>query len=176
MNQPSAAPTRPHRRPVLSALGIIGGVLAGLGITVLLQQYGVRPMTRGLLITGVVVGALTGIALPTVARLLALSRARTPVAATIPAASDRSADETPPVPGWVATHEVPPEGMWAWESPDPASQPSTSLEAGLPVRLDEQREGWAHVTCSTGWTTWVDARQLVPHPEKTSAPPASGQS
>lgn len=31
----------------------------------------------------------------------------------------------------------------------------------LPVQVLEENTGWAHVRCSNGWETWVDARLLV---------------
>jgi hypothetical protein len=41
-------------RPRLSAAGLLGGLLAGAGIVVLLQQYAVAPLTRSLAIEGLV--------------------------------------------------------------------------------------------------------------------------
>lgn len=59
------------------------------------------------------------------------------------------------------THLVPGTGVAAWDVPDPARAPVAQLDPGLPVRLFEQRpDGWAHVGCSNGWSTWVDGRLL----------------
>jgi hypothetical protein len=81
-----------------------------------------------------------------------------PRAATGPAASEPA----PPI--WRPTHVVPATGMSAWDEPDPESEPAATLDPGLAVRVDEVDTGWAHVTFSNGWTCWVDAAQLEPHP------------
>lgn len=60
----------------IKPLGIIAGILFGLGVAVLLQQYGVAPMTTGLLITWLIIGVIVGIALPTGAFMLARNRAQ----------------------------------------------------------------------------------------------------
>lgn len=63
---------------------------------------------------------------------------------------------------FVPTHLIPAEGMAAWDVPDPARVPIAHLDPGLPVRLFEQRpDGWAHVGCSNGWSTWLDGRLLA---------------
>jgi hypothetical protein len=40
--------------------------------------------------------------------------------------------------------------------------------AGLPVQLEAERDGWASVRCSNGWSGWVDGRRLEPHAAPTS--------
>lgn len=60
------------------------------------------------------------------------------------------------------THQVPPGGLPAWETPDPAATPVATLDAGLDVMVVEQAGyGWARVVCSNGWSAWVDGRQLM---------------
>ncbi|MDX1612386.1 MAG: hypothetical protein R3185_08445 [Candidatus Thermoplasmatota archaeon] len=54
----------------ISPLGILSGLIAGLALAVLLQQYGVRPLTTGWLILWAVIGIGLGVALPTVGYLL----------------------------------------------------------------------------------------------------------
>lgn len=50
--------------PRITIAGLFGGLLAGVGITVLLQQYGVTPLTQSLAITGAVAGLVVGIVVP----------------------------------------------------------------------------------------------------------------
>lgn len=69
------------------------------------------------------------------------------------------------------THVVPPDGLPAWEAPDPA-RPTDPLDALLPVQLAERQGDWAYVVCSNGWAAWVDGRLLVSVPR---TPPAPGQ-
>lgn len=72
-------------------------------------------------------------------------------------------------PGFRPTHVVPPRGMPAWETPDPA-RPTVPLDALLPVQLVKRRGDWAHIRCANGWAAWVDGRRLVAVPED---PPAA---
>jgi hypothetical protein len=63
---------------------------------------------------------------------------------------------------FVATHAVPEGGTRAWREPDPALAAEATLAAHLPVQVLESRpNGWAHVVCANGWSTWVDGRALV---------------
>ncbi|MFF4546961.1 hypothetical protein [Streptomyces sp. NPDC001435] len=73
-------------------------------------------------------------------------------------------------PGFRPTHVVPPDGMPAWEAPDPA-RPTLPLDPLLPVQLVERRGDWGHIRCANGWSAWVDGRYLVAVPED---PPAAG--
>lgn len=59
----------------LKPLSIISGLLFGLGLAVLLQQYGVRPMTTGWLILWIVIGLVIGIAIPTIGHAVGKKRA-----------------------------------------------------------------------------------------------------
>lgn len=68
--------------------------------------------------------------------------------------------------GITATHLVPAGGVDAWTAPDPEKQPENKIEAGQPVEVLEETTGWAHVRCTNGWETWVDASKL----EKLSTP------
>ncbi|MCH0566612.1 hypothetical protein [Streptomyces sp. MUM 2J] len=69
-----------------------------------------------------------------------------------------------PTPGFRPSHVVPPDGMPAWEAPDPA-RPTVSLDPLLPVQLTERRGDWGHVLCANGWSAWVDGRLLVTVPQ-----------
>lgn len=59
----------------LKPLSIISGLLFGLGLAVLLQQYGVRPMTTGWLILWLAIGLVVGIAIPTIGHAVGKKRA-----------------------------------------------------------------------------------------------------
>jgi hypothetical protein len=59
------------------------------------------------------------------------------------------------------THVIPTGGLAARAASDPAEPVVATLDPGLAVRLLERRDdGWAHVTCSNGWSAWVDGRRL----------------
>ncbi|MFF3849156.1 hypothetical protein [Streptomyces sp. NPDC002328] len=68
-------------------------------------------------------------------------------------------------PAFRPTHVVSPQGMPAWEAPDPA-RPTVPLDPLLPVRLMERRGDWGHVLCANGWSAWVDGRRLVAVPQE----------
>jgi hypothetical protein len=69
------------------------------------------------------------------------------------------------------THHVPDGGIASWSSPDPQRGADGRLAGGLPVRLLEENTGWAHVRCTNGWETWVDARLLVAGASGGTSPP-----
>ena len=77
---------------------------------------------------------------------------------------------TTPSPGFRPTHVVPPNGMPAWDEPDPARS-TVSLDALLPVLLEERLGDWARVRCANGWAAWVDGRLLVAVPRDPPAAP-----
>ena len=56
-------------RPRITVAGLLGGLLAGAGIVVLLQQYAVTPLTRSLAIEGLVIGLVVGLVLPSLVRV-----------------------------------------------------------------------------------------------------------
>jgi hypothetical protein len=62
---------------------------------------------------------------------------------------------------WVPTHVVPAGGLPTWTAPDPTSDSSDTLDAGVEVVLVSEHEGWGEVLCSNGWSCWVDVNQLV---------------
>ncbi|MFE9775185.1 hypothetical protein ACFYOV_26620 [Streptomyces sp. NPDC005931] len=78
---------------------------------------------------------------------------------------------TTPAAGFRPTHVVPPDGMPAWEEPDPG-RPTADLDPLLPVLLAERLGDWGRVVCSNGWTAWVDGRLLVAVPADPPAPDA----
>jgi RsiW-degrading membrane proteinase PrsW (M82 family) len=68
-------------------------------------------------------------------------------------------------------HRVPPEGIPAWATPDPAG-PTTPLAGGLDLLLVQRIGDWAQVRAVNGWTGWVDARRLtVTAPAPPRVPP-----
>ncbi|MFJ3307108.1 hypothetical protein ACIPSA_29120 [Streptomyces sp. NPDC086549] len=73
--------------------------------------------------------------------------------------------------GFRPTHVVPPNGMPAWEAPDP-TRPTVPLDPLLPVQLVERRGDWGNIRCANGWSAWVDGRYLVAVPDD---PPATGE-
>lgn len=77
-------------------------------------------------------------------------------------------------PDFSPTHVVPPNGLAAWETPDP-SRPTVCLDALLPVRLVDRRGDWGRVVCANGWSAWVDGRLLVavPRPPPAATAPLS---
>lgn len=50
---------------IVRPLGIVSGLVFGLGLAILLQQYGVTPFTTGSLVLWLVIGLAVGILLPT---------------------------------------------------------------------------------------------------------------
>jgi hypothetical protein len=161
---PTSVPSGAVRRsPVAVApLGLLGGVVAGVGSAVLVQQYGIRPMTLSLLLAGMVFGAVIGIVLPTLGR--AMAPAPSPAGPAPVAATGGT-----PVAGWAPTHQVPETGTWAWAAPDAAAQPFTSLAPSTEVQVLTRSDNWAQVRAVNGWEGWVDLRQLHPH----APPPTS---
>jgi len=67
-----------------------------------------------------------------------------------------------PAPAWYPTHTVPASGTNAWSEPNAAAPPVSMLDPHLPIRVDAWQGEYAHVTCSNGWTCWVDGRVLHP--------------
>ncbi len=63
-----------------------------------------------------------------------------------------------PAGGWAPSHSVPPQGLRAWNAPDPSGPVVANLAPGLPIQVAEVRGAWARVICSNGWTGWIDGR------------------
>jgi hypothetical protein len=78
----SAGIARVGWKPRISVLGSLGGLLLGLGVVVLLQQYGKLYPTTPILVGGVVAGVLLGgLVIPSLFRLLAVARINRKIAA-----------------------------------------------------------------------------------------------
>lgn len=83
--------------PRVGGAGVLGGLLGGLCVAVLLQQFGVYPLTVALLIEGLVGGLIIGILIPSLVRIRSVMR----VNAAIGRAEQRLAQArgtTPPPP------------------------------------------------------------------------------
>jgi len=66
-----------------------------------------------------------------------------------------------PDPGWKPTHVVNGRGLPAWDEPDPSKPVATQLTPWLELQVIGEVGDWAHVMAVTGWTGWVDSRQLI---------------
>lgn len=77
--------------------------------------------------------------------------------------------------GFVATHVAPPDGLQAWDAPDPTRPVVAQVQPGVRMQLMEQRGAWGHVLFSNGWSGWVDARRLVAAPAPGQPPQAAPQ-
>jgi hypothetical protein len=64
---------------------------------------------------------------------------------------------------------IPVGGLPVWATPDPATQPTTRAQPGLPVQVLEYANGWAKISFSNGWVGWADARAFAP----PAGPPAA---
>jgi hypothetical protein len=85
----------------------------------------------------------------------------------------RTPPQPPAAPVWQPTNVVGPAGLPAWTNPDAAQQPAARIDPGVEVAVTERLDtGWANVSCSNGWTAWVDGRQLLPM--TAGGPPVMG--
>jgi hypothetical protein len=58
-------PPKPLKwRPRVRIFGVVTGAIGGLGTVVLVQQYGISPLSRGLTLRGLFGGALSGVVIP----------------------------------------------------------------------------------------------------------------
>ena len=58
------------------------------------------------------------------------------------------------------THRVPAGGLPAWTRSDASLPPAATLDPGLEVQLVSRWGDWANISCTNGWTAWVDGRRL----------------
>ena len=83
-------------RPRISAVGLVGGLLAGAGIVVLLQQYAVVYPTRAVAIEGLVGGLALGLIIPSLLRVFAVRRVNRAMARAERRLNAASAQQPPP--------------------------------------------------------------------------------
>ncbi len=79
-SKPATRLPRVRWRPRLSVAGTVGGLLAGAGTVVLLQQYAVVYPTRAVAIEGLVGGLAVGLVMPSLLRVFAVWRANRTIA------------------------------------------------------------------------------------------------
>jgi hypothetical protein len=86
-----------------------------------------------------------------------------PCQAVAPPQAPPTPPQSPSAPVWQPTNVVGPDGLTAWTDPDATQQPAARIDPGIEVKVTERLDnGWANISCSNGWTAWVDARQLLP--------------
>ena len=83
-------------RPRISAVGLVGGLLAGAGIVVLLQQYAVVYPTRAVAIEGLVGGLALGLIIPSLLRVFAVRRVNWAIARAERRLNEATAQQSPP--------------------------------------------------------------------------------
>ncbi len=141
-----------RRRPRVSVLGLVSGVIGGLGILILLQQLGTLFPTRNAAIVGLVLGAALGLIIP----MLAARGVVVPPVPPSTVANTIVVNTVPPEP--VGELRAPAMGLQGWDEPDPERAPITAIEAGALVELVERRADWALVRHGSEEPVWVDAR------------------
>ena len=149
---------------------VIGAVIAAVGVLFVVQIERSPGGSFDNIAAGpwlTILAGLTCAAAPSLAARTATAGVPTSAAATAaPASVSVPAPVTAPTPApaagvWQPTHRVPGVQLACYAEPEPASVLAAHLDPGLDLRVDEWRGAWAHVTCSNGWTTWVDGRQLL---------------
>jgi hypothetical protein len=83
-------------RPRITIVGLLGGLLAGAGVVVLLQQYAVTPLTRSLAIEGLVIGLVVGLILPSVVRVWSVVHVNGTIATAERRLNEALAEAAPP--------------------------------------------------------------------------------
>ena len=160
------------RRPIPVG-GALSGLLLGVSVLVLLQQFAVRPLTTSGLVVALVGGLVVGTGLPFLVGLAVRPQGPTapdaPVAGApgggvpgpeVPAAAPLAGAPAPPG-SWAATHRTGHEVV-AYPAPDPGAAPIATLASSIEVRVVEMAGDWAHVDTADGHHAWVDARALEP--------------
>jgi len=124
-------------RPRISVVGLIGGLLAGAGIVVLLQQYAVVYPTRAVAIEGLVGGLALGLIIPSLLRVFTIRRVNRAIARAERRLSQAPAQQSPPTteaaqpPDEAPRQQPPPPAGETERPPDeaPAPQPPPPNEA-----------------------------------------------
>jgi len=116
--EPAARLPRVGWRPRISVVGLIGGLLAGAGIVVLLQQYAVVYPTRAVAIEGLVGGLALGLIIPSLLRVFAVRRVNRAIAKAERRLNEATAQQSPPA--TAAEHSV--DEASAQQEPPPAGE------------------------------------------------------
>jgi predicted lipid-binding transport protein (Tim44 family) len=168
-----AATTTPRRRAQIRPGGIFSGLLCGLALLVLFQQFSVLYPTAVMTIIFLVGGLVLGLVLPWLAGSMRGRGSPAAPMATGPAIVDAPPPTPPPVADavatgataaagpWAATHTVPAGGLDAYANPTDGTT-SERLDAGLEVQVVERIDTRAKVVFSNGWTWWVEGTTLQP--------------
>jgi hypothetical protein len=133
----------------------------------LLQQFAVLFPTLGILLGGVIGGALLVVVLSNVARSRTVSKLNARISAVeseldrMAATGEAPAAPIAPAAGSGATHLVPPSGLPTYAEPDPMLTPGSALEPGTEVTVVEIRGDWALVEAADGTGGWVNGTVLV---------------
>lgn len=158
---------RIHFRPVFRVGGIVSGAVGGFSAVILLQQFAVLYPSLGVMLAGIVGGAVLVVALANVARAMTVSRLnRRLSAAEARLGGGAAATPTPTAAtagtatATAATHRVPASGLPSYSEPDPSLTPGSTFEADTHVEVIERRGDWAHIRSADGMTGWVNGTVL----------------
>jgi hypothetical protein len=94
--EPAVRLPRARWRPRISVVSLVGGLLAGAGIVVLLQQYAVVYPTRAVAIEGLVGGLALGLIIPSLLRVFAVRRVNRALARAEQRLNEAAAQQSPP--------------------------------------------------------------------------------
>jgi hypothetical protein len=94
--EPAVRLPRVGWRPRISVVGLVGGLLAGAGIVVLLQQYALVYPTRAVAIEGLVGGLALGLIIPSLLRVFAVRRVNRAIARAEQRLNQAPAQQSPP--------------------------------------------------------------------------------
>ena len=158
-------------RPRLFALAPLTGAITGVAGVVFLQQSSVIYLRLPVAPAAAGIGLLVGLVVANLARLLGTIGLNRRLRHAEPGLEEEPVEPRyPPIDHldkldtfvWTPTHAVPrdSDGLPAWENADRSKPSVATLDAGLPVRVVEQRDGLAQVVCSNGWVGWTDAAAL----------------
>ena len=165
----AAVVRRVRWKPKLTVVGIGGGILGALGLLVVLQQRGlVFPTTTTGIVT-VVGGVLFGVAVPSLARLVAVRRInrawRARAAARGPSAPAAAPVVESRAPTAVAVDDAPPPPPPPDDEPPPPPPPPEAGEPGQPAEDAVTEWRPTHQVPEAGMAAWSS-------PEGDAAPVA----
>ena len=147
---------RAHWRPRFSVFGMVTGVLGGLGVVVLLQEYAIAYPTRNVTLAGMIIGLLVGIKVPSLFKLRAVRKFNRAVDAAERSVGARLAQQpVVPMPDQVPASAV---SVTPQVAPQPMAQPipEPATQAAAPV--------WTptHVVPAGGMPAWASPDPASP--------------